>query len=240
MHLKYIDKGDSLRLRKNGIYERAETRLVGRVLRPGHVFVDVGAHIGYYTVMAAELVGTQGRVYAFEPAPDTFKLLEANVEAAGLLNCRLHKYGLSDKQNTHALLALNPKNSGDHRAFNVKGRTKVAIELHRLDTILEGYAPAKRAAITVDFMKIDVQGLEHAVLQGAIDTIRSNPDIKIIVEYHALLLEVAGTSGKAMVSFLRKEGFTLCMCAKRHWIPKTDTEIIDRPFRSHFNLYCYR
>src|SRR5215831_4806609 len=64
-----------------GMYEPGTTKVVGRLLRPGMVVIDVGAHIGYYTKLFAKSVGKQGRVYAFEPNPETFAVLEYNTKS---------------------------------------------------------------------------------------------------------------------------------------------------------------
>ena len=74
MTIQYLDRLDSLNLKVDGLYERFETDFVRRTLKPGQTFVDVGAHIGYYAALAAELVGPAGAVHAFEPCPELVKL----------------------------------------------------------------------------------------------------------------------------------------------------------------------
>ena len=78
------DQFVSRRIREHGVWEPYETSLVLRLLQPGDVFVDVGANIGYFSVLAASLVGDAGKVFAFEPDPDNFQLLCANAELNGL------------------------------------------------------------------------------------------------------------------------------------------------------------
>src|SRR5215510_7214671 len=63
-----------------GLYESGTTKVVGKLLRPGMIAIDVGAHIGYYTRLFAKLVGKHGKVYAFEPNPETFAILECNTK----------------------------------------------------------------------------------------------------------------------------------------------------------------
>ena len=77
------DKVISERLRREGVWEPYETHLVLNLLEPGGVFVDVGANLGYFSILAAACVGERGRVYAFEPDPDNFALLQANSETNG-------------------------------------------------------------------------------------------------------------------------------------------------------------
>jgi FkbM family methyltransferase len=68
------------------VYEAGTTRLFQVLLKPGMTVVDVGAHIGYYTVLASRLVREEGRVYAFEPDPDTFAVLIENIKTKAIPN----------------------------------------------------------------------------------------------------------------------------------------------------------
>ena len=77
------DQFVSRRIREEGIWEPYETSLLLSMLRPGDVFVDVGANIGYFSVLAASVVGDDGAVFAFEPDPDNFRLLRRNVALNG-------------------------------------------------------------------------------------------------------------------------------------------------------------
>ena len=74
----------SRKIREEGIWEPYETSLLLQLLKPGHVFVDVGANIGYFSLLAASLVGETGAVFAFEPDPQNFTLLQASAEHNGL------------------------------------------------------------------------------------------------------------------------------------------------------------
>ena len=77
------DQTISRRIREDGIWEPYETSLLLSMLQPGDVFVDVGANIGYFSVLAAVVVGEGGAVFAFEPDPDNFRLLRDNVALNG-------------------------------------------------------------------------------------------------------------------------------------------------------------
>src|SRR4030042_2427827 len=114
MMLQHLGKFDSLRLRTRKAYEPWETSIVKRELKPGHVFVDVGAHIGYYTVLASGLVGPGGHVHAFEPAPENYAVLLKNV--ASLINVTSYRMAASLRAG-QADFYLSPINSGDNRLF---------------------------------------------------------------------------------------------------------------------------
>ncbi len=85
-HKLFLDKLDTLELATREIYEPLETQLLLKRLKPGQTFVDIGANIGYYTLLAARQVGPAGRVYAFEPDEENFKLLQKNTEINGYSN----------------------------------------------------------------------------------------------------------------------------------------------------------
>ena len=82
-HKMFLDPKDSLRLSIFGVYEPFETDLVQHEVGEGDVVLDIGANIGYYTLIFARIVGEGGKVFAFEPDPDNFALLKKNVEASG-------------------------------------------------------------------------------------------------------------------------------------------------------------
>ena len=111
------DRHVSRRLREEGIWEPYETALLMSLLRPGQVFVDVGANIGYFSLIAARLVGDGGAVYAFEPDPLNFRLLQASVASNGLTR-RVHAVSaaLAAKEG-EGLLYLSADNLGDHQIY---------------------------------------------------------------------------------------------------------------------------
>ena len=75
----YLDSKDSNKLSFNEVYEYLVTELVQKEVKMGNVVLDIGAHIGYYALMFAKLVGPHGKVFAFEPEPGNFAILEKNV-----------------------------------------------------------------------------------------------------------------------------------------------------------------
>lgn len=175
MTIRYIDKTDKfmLGLYSEYVYERQEISLVRKLLKPGQVFVDVGAHIGYYTTLAAELVGPKGHVYAFEPNPRNANFLRKNTmqfgETIHIIEAAVSNYiGCGQ-------LYLNPEHSGDHRIYESSGRESIDIDVMTLDSALEGVA--------IDFIKIDTQGAEKEVLMGAEKVIQGSSVMCGIVEF---------------------------------------------------------
>jgi len=230
--LKYIDKLDSLRLKQNnGVYEPNETELVKRLLKPDHIFVDVGAHIGYYTDIAAGII-TDGYIYAFEPWPENFELLKKN---ANWNNVLLHNYAIADKCTgiSKGLMYGNKKNTGDHRSFKTKGENRESIEVK--------FTPLDYAVSVdrIDFLKIDTQGFEIEVLKSGREIINHSPDINILIEYCPELLKLAGYSSSELIGLIINMGFNIYVHTKRGWLyANSETFLIKHT--GHVNLFCSR
>lgn len=144
-------------------YER-ELAYMDRFIQPGDVVVDAGANFGIYTVVAARLTGTTGRVLSFEPNPQVMPILRRNVALNDLGNVRLHQCAMSDTDGQARLYhyadsgpvsyAIAPGETGQ------KGSDEVA-------TLTLDSALHREALDRVDFIKLDIEGAELAALRGA-------------------------------------------------------------------------
>lgn len=179
------------------LWEATETRWFTESLRPGDVVVDVGANVGYYTVIAALLVGDKGRVYAFEPDPVGFEILQRNVTLNGLNNVILEQKAVAREAGTLRLF-LAEENKGDHRIYQPAGEDRPAIEIEAVQ--LDEYLSARETSI--DFLKVDTQGAELAILEGASATIRASSDLVMAVEYSPRHLASFGEAEGALIDFL--------------------------------------
>lgn len=192
------DRIISRRLREQGIWEPYETSLVLSLLRPGDVFVDVGANIGYFPVIAAGRVGPAGAVFAFEPDPRNFQLLQANLS----LNSCGDKVtavaaGLA-AETGRGRLYLSPDNAGDHQLFADKaGRASLPVRL------FNGSDYLRPRLQRIDLLKVDVQGAEYAVMAGLLPLLAALPGApRIIIELTPLSLRRAGASGRGLIELL--------------------------------------
>ena len=187
----------SRQLLQRGIWEPFESELLRRSLKPGARFLDVGANLGYFSVLAAAWVGSAGRVYAFEPEPDNFALLAANLALNGyegrVQACRA---ALSD-HNGRAHLLLHPDNLGDHRLSAEACASSVEVDLVKGATWFAGREQR------LDVVKIDVQGAEHAVVCGLLPLLAaSGPTLRLLVELTPASLRSAGASGADLIGTL--------------------------------------
>ena len=196
------DKYVSRRIREEGIWEPYETSLVLSLLRAGDVFVDVGANIGYFTVLAASVVGEGGAVFAFEPDPDNFRLLQANTGLNGLHGRVIAvEAGLAADAGDGRLF-LSEDNLGDHQIYATEdGRSSLAISLYNGSQYLAG----KLARL--DLLKVDTQGSEYQVMAGLLPLLqRLEKNPRIIIELTPLSLRQAGASGRALIELLATLG----------------------------------
>lgn len=186
-------------------WESATTKLFRKLIKKWDVVIDLGANIGYFTLLSARLVGEQGRVYSFEPEPKNFKYLKKNIELNGYKNVFPQNKAVSDK-NGKIKLYICHYDSGHHTINQHKGIDSykpdfkdkeefVEIETVRLDDFLEGREQK------VDVMKIDIEGAEMLALSGMDKTIKQNKTLKIFVEFFPLLLKEMGVAPE---DFLRK------------------------------------
>lgn len=154
-----------------GFSEPATADLIARFLKPGMVFLDIGAHIGEYVLLGARTVGADGEVHAFEPSPCTFRLLEENVRRNRLGNVLLHNVALAESDGARPFeVCTEPSLSsfqkeGDHSRQRRVTRV-VQVLCMCLDTFVGGYER------TVDLVKIDVEGAELLVFRGAEGVLR--------------------------------------------------------------------
>ena len=187
-----------------GIWEPNETHWFIRSLRPGDVVVDVGANIGYYTLLGARLVGDAGRVYAFEPDPAAFAILERNVRLNGLENVVLEQKAVSNEAGSIQLF-LAATNKGDHRIYDVEGEERQAIDVEAvaLDAYFEGVEDA------VDFVKVDAQGAEGVILDGMLGLIGKSDDLVMAFEYSPQSLMGTGYTGNHLLKTFRGFGLTM-------------------------------
>jgi FkbM family methyltransferase len=186
-----------------GKYEIGTTRAIGRLLKPGMVFLDVGAHIGWYTLHAARTVGTTGRVYSFEPYPPNAEVLERNVEANGLEEVvRVARLVVSNESGRVRLFVgrRTESNSIFHTAFT--NNSHVAVAADRLDAFVE-----REGWPRIDLIKLDVEGAEFKVLEGMAEVCRRNSELRLIIEVVPLYLRNAGVSAEELSRILSEMCF---------------------------------
>lgn len=202
----YIDKNDatvSQELIVTKGWEPFETILFTKLIKPRSIVVDIGAHIGWYTLIAAMQVGSDGKVYSFEPNPKNFSLLSKNVKVNNYKNVVLVNKAVSNITGP-ANLYLNKHNTGDHRLFTTDN-TQEHVTVHSVT--LDEYF--KQQAVTIDLIKMDIQGFEMHALLGTEDILRKNKKMKIITEFQPEYIAKSGSNPADFLKLIRKYGFMI-------------------------------
>jgi FkbM family methyltransferase len=200
LKMQVHDSGDqmiSTRLKRDRCWEAYETRLTLEHLKPGDTYVDVGANIGYYTLIAAQRVGPEGKVIAYEPDPKNFSLLEANVALNNLPQVQIFPYALYDKD-FEGELFLSENNFGDHRVYSddiIRPSQKIQL--------IHGDRHLQLLTQRVNFLKIDTQGAEFFVVKGLQNVLANNRQhLHIILEFCPYGIRHSGADGHELLELL--------------------------------------
>lgn len=165
------------------IYENNHYALLD--LKENDVVLDIGAHIGSFTLKAARLVGNRGAVYAFEPHPGSFGILKKNIELNGYDNVYSINTALSDSEGM-ALLSVS-EGSIAHSIVFRRSPESLNISTRTIDSVVE------ELNIDVSAIKIDAEGAELKVLAGGVTTLQTRPRVAVAA-YHTpvQVLEISG------------------------------------------------
>lgn len=190
-----------------GAWEAESWNAMRQHLSAGAVFVDVGAHIGYYSLKAANVVGAGGRVIAVEPNPPTVRELEDNIRASGATVINVQPVACSDAETTLDLYASPRVNTGQtslSKANASQGGQAVNtyhVRARPLDDIVKDTGVTR-----VDVVKIDVEGAEMLVLKGSTATLARYHPV-LVVELIDPQLRSMGTSEAEVRAWLRAHDY---------------------------------
>lgn len=215
----------------DSLWEAHVTGWLQRTLRPGQLFVDVGANVGYFTVLGGQLVGPHGRVVAVEAHPHLAELLRRNVILNGLHGhvTTWHRAAWSSAGDVklHVRRSFAGNSSvgaiGDE-ALDRLGDTEEIVEVPAVpvDDLLEGLPP-------VDVLKVDVEGAEVHVVGGLTRTLARSPDVVVMVEWAPAQIESVGDTPAALVDALEGHGFRFRLI-ERDLAPIERAELLELPY----------
>ena len=177
IYLNSKDRWISSYIQVVGAYDMEGTLLLESLLKEGDVVFDVGANIGWYTLVSSKMVKRIGRIYAFEPEPINFSLLSKSVACNAFQNVELFNCCIADYDG-EVKLFLNEDNPGDHSTAWNAGVKSIKVPCAKLDTIVMKYGLDH-----IDLLKIDIEGAEPKALSGATGLLDKGKIERMLVEY---------------------------------------------------------
>jgi FkbM family methyltransferase len=192
----YLDDKDSLKLSQYGIYEPEETTIIKKLVKKNHTVLDIGANIGYFTLIMAKQCK---QVYGFEPEHRNFQTLKKNVKLNQLSNVKLYNLAVAETSGK-ATLHLCEGNRGMYRIYPSRWCNEgiTEIETVRISDIIHH----------ADFVKMDVEGAELGALRGMKDLFNNN-DITLLMEFHPPSIEEYGSQPIAIYDLLKNLGYNI-------------------------------
>lgn len=202
------DQNISGAIREFGHYEPLVSRALRDHLRPGDCFVDVGASIGYFSVLAGRIVGDGGRVVACEPGPQNQNALLLNLLTNDLSNVEVFPVALGDRNEIAVYQRLGHNGALDTDSASEQTiMTRDLVKVTRMDDLLAG-------SEHIDVMKIDVEGAEGKVLRGAEGILRRFHPVLIFEFTPSGLQELSGVSGSELLENLESLGYRFNVLAE--------------------------
>ncbi|MGV3512982.1 MAG: FkbM family methyltransferase [Novosphingobium sp.] len=185
-------------------FERAEVQFVKSTIKSGQSVIDLGANIGFFSLLFSKLVGPHGRVLSFEPMPHLFERANMSISENGIKHCHIHNIAIArEKGTTRLVYAPDSPNWGS--AFISLGESippdhkGVLVPTAPITDYLKDFA--------ADFVKIDIEGAEYIVIENAISYF-SDFKPTILSEIHSdQLLRVSGVTPRVYIELLRSIGY---------------------------------
>ena len=200
-----VRNDDSGRAIRNGRFEEAEVAFVERFLQPGMTVLDLGAHHGYYTLLASKRVGVGGRVIAFEPSPRERRALRLHLTLNRCKNVVVQGLALGEENTESNLYVVNGLSTGCNSLRPpdvVSGTSSVSVRVARLDDWLAAHKIER-----IDFIKIDVEGAELSVLKSAEQLFGRRPRPVILAEVQDVRTQPWGYAAKEILRYLCERGY---------------------------------
>ena len=190
-----------------GNYELSETHFIKSNLNEGMTFVDIGANIGWFTLIAAKAVGPKGRVYAFEPRTYLYKYLLKSIKLNNFDWVKAYNYALGDKdQILHIGWGKKNENLGgtwlitsDEVRSELTEHDFERIEVKRLDQLLQN--------CSVDLIKIDIEGAEYLAIKGAEQIISESKPTILSEISPTLLKKISGITAEQYIDYMKRLGY---------------------------------
>jgi len=192
-----------------GTYEADTVKVCKKLIKPGMTVLDIGAHAGYFTRIFSHIVGSQGRVLAFEPHPANYEVLKRNVERWHLTNVTLIRKAVSNKEGS-AIFYETIGSFGHSLHWKKPHIDQFKVEIISLDKFLP-----KIGVKEVHFVKMDIEGHEPEALDGMNNLIKHQKQIYLVLEFKPSLLKIRDYEPISLIKKLFQMGFKVFVIGKR-------------------------
>jgi len=208
-HQMLLDSHDSLNLSIDGVYEIEQTNYIKSVLKPGDFVLDIGANIGYYSLIIAKKIGPNGKVFCFEPDPGNFEILSKNISQNNYTTNSVLFNNAVSNENSKLKLYISELNSGDHRTYSSENdRNFIEIDALKIDDIPE------LTNVKIKLIKMDIQGWEMYAVNGMRNLILNSKPI-VISEFWPIGFKMSNTNPDEYFNFFEENGFNLFIINER-------------------------
>jgi FkbM family methyltransferase len=237
-HKMYFYPGDFGALISTETWEPQTTDIFESLLQDGDIVIDIGAYVGYYTLLAASKVGKEGQVFAFEPNPLTYALLTKNIETNGYTNVAAIQKAVSNK-NGSAILYLRYDTSA-YSLFEdcsyMRPVGEITVQTICLDDF---FKDLELLTSRIKLIKMDVEGAEMLALLGMSRLIRSSKKLSMILEFNPSFINASGHQPEELLNKIAEWGFKVTVIGEKEDLEIA--EIIEKATATQpLNLLCYK
>ncbi|HTD05890.1 FkbM family methyltransferase [Undibacterium sp.] len=184
-----------------GLWEHNELRVLRTLLKPGDTFLDLGANIGFFSLVASRIVGERGHVHAFEAIPDTLKELEANILLNSIKNITVHPQAAADREmRVRFAKPADSRSEMNSMRFEVHGENYWEIPCVRVDESID-------ATQAIKLIKIDIEGAEMMALRGMEKILQQPAKPIILCEVIDEFLKEMNSNAEELFFFLEAHGY---------------------------------
>jgi FkbM family methyltransferase len=201
------DYGIAETLITNNDYEYETREIIGKILLPDSIFLDLGANIGLHSIFATKYLTGMGKVYSFEPTPNTFNYLVENIKINNLTEKIIPENIAITYQNGYAYFLVT-KNSECNSIVTELNDDVSTIKVPTMS--IDNYCKSNNIN-KVDLIKMDIEGQELNAMKSMIDTVKNNESIKIIFELHENNLKNNNEEPYTILSYLNSMGLKYFM-----------------------------
>jgi len=239
----FLHPNDAFRLSIYGIHGTHDFKIIKNNVKDGDNVVDLGANIGYFTLILAKLVGPTGKVFAFEPDPRNLALLKKNVEYNNYKNVIIIPKAVSNV-NDRCTLYTGQKTFGQNKIYKPKKtKTQKFIPIDSETVRLDDFFKTNGLLDKISFIKMDVEGAEFLALSGMKEILKLNKNIKIFTEAEISYLEDAGSSYDQFIDLLTENDFTFSIADNRtETLTKVNKSQLEKILNDEgsVNIFCVR